>query len=1049
MKKMQIKMRSPFLAGMVGIVFAALALLTAGVASAQPVQLIHPTNSVWRYLADGSDQGAAWQASAFDDTTWLQGNGLFGNEANYPYPMNTTIPGLTPINVYYRTHFTWSGATFGVVLTGTNYVDDGSIIYLNGVEIARFNMPAGPAAFDTVAPVANPGGFPNVNAGEPVLVLLQIPLDALTNGNVNPLITGDNVIAVEVHQNSATSSDRAHGLALYGQQAVAPCTDNIQPTNRTVVNRRSTTFVVVLPSNCGVPTPSIQWYRNVGFGEELIIGATAASYTLTNAMDMVDEGVYYARLVNPSGTVDSRQAVLTIQPDTEAPAFLSAAVVGPGLNTFRLTTDEPLCAVAADCGSDFTFQFNWQINQSDDLGVDLGVATITQINPTTYEFTTSNPRDASKRYQITVTPVFGEISDLDRNFVPPGTFAETGLEISFQQGNANGYTGTQDTGIRSGTPDTTEGSEVLINVDGDDNGIHQALLRFDNIFGVGPGQIPPGAVVTAATLTLNQNNNGDAHRLHRMLVNWDQSTATWNTLVGGINADGTDASATVDATGPGLDGVVGPITMNVTATVQAWAMGAPNYGWGFITVGGDGWRWDTSESGAATAPILSVQYSVGVCTTAPTITAQPPANTTVNELSSFSLSAGVDICGNAAFQWTKDGTDIPGANSITYSVASAVAGAGGSGGTYRLRASNQFGSVTTDPAVVTVTPDTSRPRVTRVVNGTDGVTITVAFNEAVSAASAQNVANYTLTPSVAVSSAVLGANNTVTLTTAARTPGTVYSLRIAGVTDTASGANLINPNPTVVSLTSASSVAGAGYGDAWLYNTNNLDSDPTWKNTGFTPGADWLNGNGLFGTETSAGVVALFPVPIATVIPANDVAPGDFVTAYFRKSVTLPALGAGAIYILEHFIDDGAVFYLDGVEFGRFNMTNGPVVYSTRAATANEGSRQAIRLPASANAGGTHTLAVEVHQGGATTSSDIIFGAEIVAVSPQPSLSITHSGAGNTVSWNGDSRWRLVRSTVVTGPYTAVAGNPFQTFVVPPAANTNNAFFTLQYNPVP
>jgi hypothetical protein len=204
MKKMQIKMRSPFLAGMVGIVFAALALLAAGVASAQPLQVLHPTTSSWRYLTDGSDQGAAWQASAFDDSTWPQGLGLFGNENNYPYPIGTTIPGLTPITVYYRTHFTWSQPTFGVVLTGTNYVDDGSIIYLNGVEIARFNMPAGPAAFDTVALGANPGG-------EPVLLQLQIPLDALTNGNANPLINGDNVIAVEVHQNSATSSDRVHG----------------------------------------------------------------------------------------------------------------------------------------------------------------------------------------------------------------------------------------------------------------------------------------------------------------------------------------------------------------------------------------------------------------------------------------------------------------------------------------------------------------------------------------------------------------------------------------------------------------------------------------------------------------------------------------------------------------------------------------------------------------------------------------------------------------------------------------------------------------------
>jgi len=1052
MKKMQIIKQGPFMAGMVGVVFSGLALLTASVASAQPVHLLHPTNATWRYLADGSDQGTAWQGTGFDDSAWPEGKGLFGNEGTVYAPLgfNTAIPGLTPINVYYRSTFNWVGGTFGVVLTGTNYVDDGSIIYLNGTEIARFNMPAGPAAFDTVAPVANPGGFPNVNAGEPVLVLLQIPLDSLTNGNVNPLVPGLNHIAVEVHQNSATSSDRAFGLSLFGQQAVAPCTDGIQPTNRVITTRRDTTFTVVLPSNCGVPTPSIQWYRNVGFGEEIIDGATSASYTKTNALDGIDDGVYYARLTNPSGTVDSRQAVLAVDPDTAAPQFLAAQVVGPGLNTFRLITDEPLCGDSLACGSDYTFQFNWQINQSDNTSIDLGVATIVQINATTYEFTTSAPRDPTKQYQITVTPIFGEVSDLGGIFVPPGTFAESGLEFSFQQGDANGYTGTQDVGIHSGTGvDTPDGANAIINVDSDDGGIRQALLRFDNIFGVAPGQVPPGAVITAATLTLNQTDNGNPVNLYRMLVTWDQTTATWNLLGGGLTADGTEAVATADAVTPGLNGVVGAITMDVTTSVRAWAAGQPNYGWALIPTGGDGWRWNSSESGAGTAPRLSVQFTVGVCTTAPSFTAQPPATTTVNELSSFSLSAGVDICGNAAFQWTKDGADIAGATSITYTVPSAAAGAGGSGGTYRLRASNQFGTVTSSPAVVNVNAKTTRPRVTRVVNGANGTTITVQFNEAVTAASAQNTANYTLTPSVAVSSAVLGANNTVTLTTAQRTAA-AYSLRIAGVTDPAAVPNSINPNPTVVALTIGTSVTGAGYGDAWIYNdTENLDADPTWKDTAFVPGASWLNGNGLFGTETSAGVVALFPVPIATVIRANDVAPGDFVTVYFRKSITLPALSGGAMYVLDHMIDDGAVFYLNGVEFGRFNMPTGPVTYSTRASTANEASRQAIRLPASANAGGTFTLAVEVHQGGATTSSDIVFGAQVIGVSPRPALSISHGGNGNTVSWSGDSSWRLARSAVVTGPYAAVAGNPFHTFVVPPAANTNNAFFMLEFVPAP
>ena len=49
---------------------------------------------------------------------------------------------------------------------------------------------------------------------------------------------------------------------------------------------------------------------------------------------------------------------------------------------------------------------------------------------------------------------------------------------------------------------------------------------------------------------------------------------------------------------------------------------------------------------------------------------------------------------------------------------------------------------------------------------------------------------------------------------------------------------------------------------------------------------------------------------------------------------------------------------------------------------------------------------------------------------------------------------QLVGATVnkpnaVPQPGTAVAGNPFHTFVVPPAANTNDAFFMLEFNPAP
>ncbi len=1025
---------------------AVLALQAAVVASAQTT-LVGITNQTWRYFdTTGGDPGVGWQNVGFDDNAWLSGRGLFGNDTGYPYPFVSTFAGPSgggPLVSFFRTTFNWVGTPTGVVFTMTNYFDDGVVIYLNGTELTRYNMPAGPADQNTLAPGT---------LTEPVVRVHQIALDTLTNLAANPLVAGNNVLAASVHNNAAGSSDSVFGLSVVASQTIAPCTDGIQPTNRTILVGRSTTFVVVQGAGCGIPAPTFQWYRNVGAGEEMITGATGTSYTLTNAMDVADEGVYYCRLTNPKASVDSRQAVLVIEPDTFPPVFLTAQVVGPGFNTFRLTVDEELCIDPGGltCGTDATLAFNWHIYQSDALSTDLGVASVSQINATTYEFTTSFPRDPSKQYQITVDDPFGEVGDLYGNRVAPGTFAESGLELSFQQGDANGYTGTQDTGIHSGTGiDTPAGADTIINVDGDDGGIRQALLRFDNIFGTSPGQIPPGAVITAAILTINQTDPGNVVNFHRMLANWDQNTTTWNLLTGGLNLDDAEVATAVDAATVGTGQANGPLDLNVTATVRAWAGGAANYGWAIVPTGGDGWRWNSSESGASTAPRLSVQFSVGVCTTAPTFTTQPPATTTVNELSAFSLTAGVDICGDASFQWTKNNVDIPGATSVSYSVPSAIAGAGGSGGTYRLRASNQFGSVTSDPAVVTVVPKTSRPHVTRVVSSVNGTTITVAFSEAVSPASAQNTGNYTLTPSVAVSSAVLGANNTVTLTTGARSVGTAYSLRIAGVTDISSGANPIDPNPTIVSLTTASVVAGAAWADTWFCNTNNLDADPTWKNVGYVPGADWISGPALFGAETGAPLTAA-PAPIGTALQPNNVAADSEkrVTAYFRKQITLPALPAGASYAICHYTDDGFIAYLDGVEIHRFGMPAGAVTFTNRSTGIPTGEATMNSFTFTATPG-VHTLAAELHQAG-TTSSDVLFGMEVhVLGGPAPSLSVSRGGNGDIhLSWPADSTWQLRNAATVNGQYnttTISAGSGLGKHTVPSASATNNNFFQLHY----
>jgi hypothetical protein len=306
--------------------------------------------------------------------------------------------------------------------------------------------------------------------------------------------------------------------------------------------------------------------------------------------------------------------------------------------------------------------------------------------------------------------------------------------------------------------------------------------------------------------------------------------------------------------------------------------------------------------------------------------------------------------------------------------------------------------------------------------------------------------NYTQN-GVAASAAVLAADGrSVTLTTAARTFPTAYTLTITGVRDNRAVPNLIDPNPTVVKITTVSVISA--WGGAWQYNTNNQDATPNWKSvaTGSLD-ASWLTGNELFGIETSAGIIALFPAPIGTPLLPNTNTPPDLVTYYFRKDVTLPALPAGTSYAINHFIDDGAVFYLDGVEIGRMNMPAAPaaVAYATKASTAGEAAFGSLSFSASA---GSHVLAVEVHQGGATTSTDMLFGAQVVAVpTASPSLTISHVGTNAVVRWSADTKWELQNSTTsVTGNYGTVglpAANPLGFYQT--GTTGTNQYFRLHY----
>ncbi len=180
--------------------------------------------------------------------------------------------------------------------------------------------------------------------------------------------------------------------------------------------------------------------------------------------------------------------------------------------------------------------------------------------------------------------------------------------VTFQQG-VNGYSGTVDTNLMEDSPDANWATAPSLTVDADEppgsGRDAQGLVRFDNIIGTGPDQVPPNVPILSASLGLNTTNPGSGATLHRMVQTW-ADTDTWNSWGAGIQVDDVEAAATPDLNTGAV--ATGSTVLDVTASVQAWADGqAANHGWVFIPLGTDGWDFDASEG--TSPPLLSVTYS--------------------------------------------------------------------------------------------------------------------------------------------------------------------------------------------------------------------------------------------------------------------------------------------------------------------------------------------------------------------------------------------------------------------------------------------------------
>lgn len=159
--------------------------------------------SSWKYNDSGTDLGTSWKEVSYDDAAWASGNGKlgygdasatllsYGPDAANKYP-----------TYYFRYAFEAADVDVSENLVFRLLKDDGAVVYVNGTEVFRSNMPEGAVTYNTFAS-STIGG-----SDETVYTEFVVP---------NTLQNGTNVIAVELHQADASSSDLGFDMEVFFQ----------------------------------------------------------------------------------------------------------------------------------------------------------------------------------------------------------------------------------------------------------------------------------------------------------------------------------------------------------------------------------------------------------------------------------------------------------------------------------------------------------------------------------------------------------------------------------------------------------------------------------------------------------------------------------------------------------------------------------------------------------------------------------------------------------------------------------------------------------------
>ncbi|MGB2822352.1 MAG: cadherin-like domain-containing protein, partial [Phycisphaerae bacterium] len=284
----------------------------------------------WSYLKGASAPPEAWNTLGFSDAGWSQGPTGIGYSDDIAYPtILSDMPG-SYVTFYARRSFDVSDpSSVSSLRLGMTY-DDGFVAYINGTEVARSasmgGTPGAPVAYDSLSESSH-------DEEEP---------EEIFDINLSPglLQSGENVLAIEVHNVSPTSSDACAIPRL--EATIADTGDNTAPAANDDQDRTNedTSVVTVNVLNNDVDADgdalSVVGFTQAGFGTVVDRGDGTFTYTPEPNWHGTDSFTY--TVSDGNGGTDTATVTMVVDAVNDADTYY---VADPrGADGFAGTADD-------------------------------------------------------------------------------------------------------------------------------------------------------------------------------------------------------------------------------------------------------------------------------------------------------------------------------------------------------------------------------------------------------------------------------------------------------------------------------------------------------------------------------------------------------------------------------------------------------------------------------------------------------------------------------------------------------------------------------------